>query len=189
MKKFYLQSFKFLKENKLFFYIISGLFTASIILGYLLPIFFEEFIRQFIEQITEKTVNMNFIQLFLFILQNNIKTAFLGLVFGVLFGIIPLFLTFFNGYVLGFVINKVLSFSDSSVLLRLLPHGIFEIPALIISLVLGLKLGMFIFKKKGSRKKEFFYSLENSLQVFLFIVVPLLILAGLIEAALIIWLR
>jgi len=31
---------------------------------------------------------------------------------------------------------------------RLLPHGIFELPAVFISLGMGLKIGMFIFQKK-----------------------------------------
>ena len=36
----------------------------------------------------------------------------------------------------------------SSDLFRLLPHGIFELPAIFISLGLGLRFGMFIFQKE-----------------------------------------
>ena len=56
-------------------------------------------------------------------------------------------------------------------------------PAVFISLGLGLKLGMFIFSKKPGLelRKRFF----ESLNVFLFIVVPLLIIAAIIEGILI----
>ena len=88
-----------------------------------------------------------------------------------------------NGYVLGFVAYLVVNSDGILVLWRLFPHGIFELPAIFISLGLGLKVGTFIFQKKKfeSLKK---YSL-NSLRVFLFIVLPLLIIASIIEGSLI----
>ncbi len=127
---------------------------------------------------------MSFLQLFVFILQNNLITAFFGLLLGVFLGLFPLLLTFLNGYVLGFVANLSVGIGGFSSLWRLVPHGIFELPALIISLGLGLKLGMFVFSKNP--KKQLVYDLENSLRVFLFVILPLLIVAGLIETGLLI---
>ena len=69
------------------------------------------------------------------------------------------------------------------VLWRIFPHGIFELPAVFISLGLGLKLGTFIFQRNKLKAfAEFFW---NSLRVFLFIVLPLLIIAAIIEGSLI----
>ena len=111
-------------------------------------------------------------------------TAFLGLISGIFLGLFPLLLTFLNGYVLGFVMRLSVSAVGVGSLWRLVPHGIFELPALIISLGLGLKLGMFIFSKKPIKQLK--YDLDNSLRVFFFVIVPLLLIAGFIEAGLII---
>lgn len=185
----YKQIWKFIKESRNYFYLVLGLFIVSILIGYIFPVFFSDFIKKFIEEIVKKTEGLKNWQLFIFILQNNLQTAFLGLIFGILFGILPLILILFNGYVLGFVANKTVAIAGSGVLIRLLPHGIFEIPAIILSFGLGLRLGMFIFKKSGQRKKEFMYSFGNSMKTFLYVIIPLLIIAALIETWLIVILK
>ena len=83
--------------------------------------------------------------------------------------------------------NKVAAGNGYLILLRLLPHGIFEIPALILSLGLGLKLGFFIFTK--NKKKYLKDNLINSLRVFVYIILPLLIIAAIIEASLMVLMK
>ena len=131
---------------------------------------------------------MNFIQLFIFIFQNNLKSSFIGLTSGILLGILPLIMIFFNGYLLGFISNKVTQAYNFGVLWRLLPHGIFEIPAIIISLGLGVRIGVSLISTDFKQiKKNLLYHIENSLIVFLFVVFPLLLIAALIEAALMVF--
>jgi len=182
----YKQSWKFIKDSRIYLWIIAALFFASAVFGFLFPVFFLDYINKFMEQISAQTEGLNFIQLFLFIFSNNIKTAFIGLFSGILAGIIPIAIVLFNGYVLGFVANRVVLNSGVSVLWRLLPHGVFEIPALILSLGLGLRMGWFIFKEKGKRMKELSYSLINSAKVFIYLIIPLLVIAAIIETALIV---
>ena len=170
-----------MKKSRNYFYAVFLLFVLSALFGYIFPVFFVEFIKKFVEEIVGKTRGMNFFQLFIFIFSNNIITAFFAVLFGIIF-VFPLFLAFFNGYVLGFVSNKVAGSFGYSILLRLLPHGIFEIPALIISLGLGLRLGISLFLKNPG--KSLVYNLKNSLRVFVYIILPLLIIAGIIEAGL-----
>lgn len=181
------KSWKFLKESKNYLIFIAILFLASLLLGLILPIFFQEMIMNFIKQVVIQTKDLNFLQLFFFILQNNLLTAFSGLILGVVFGIIPVFFTILNGYVLGFVMNKV-AYVDILSVFKVLPYGIFELSAVIISLALGLRLGMFIFRKRKN-KKVFYSDMENYFRIFLFIVIPLLVVAALIEAGLIILLE
>ena len=103
-----------------------------------------------------------------YIFLNNLQSSFFGLVLGVFFGIFPIITTIVNGYILGFVSIKVVSVEGIFVLWRLFPHGIFELPAVFISLGLGLKFGSFMFqKKKFDSLKDYFV---NSLRVFFFIV-------------------
>jgi len=183
-KKFasYGKCWEYLKESKVYFLIILLVFLISAVVGFIKPVFLVEFIEKFVKELIEKTEGMNFFQLLIFIFQNNLITAFIGMIFGLILGVFPLFTSVMNGYVLGFVSNKVVGVVGVGSLWKLIPHGIFEIPALIISLGLGLKLGMFIFAK--DKKKQVLYDLGNSLRVFLLVILPLLIIAAIIETGL-----
>ena len=87
------------------------------------------------------------------------------------------------GCLFGFCSAMVVMCEGFGGLWRLAPHGIFELPALFISLGLGLKLGMFFLEK--DKVKTFRNYLWNSLRVFLYIIIPLLLVAALIEGTLI----
>jgi stage II sporulation protein M len=105
------------------------------------------------------------------------------MILGIFFGVFPIITIIINGYILGYVALATTNAESFFSLWRILPHGIFELPAVFISLGLGLKLGTFIFHDdKIKSLKEFFVS---SIKVFLFIIVPLLIVAAVIEGALI----
>ena len=165
-------------------FIVLILFFLTMLLGYVYPVFFKDFILKFIQELAEKTAGMDFLELYGYILANNIKTAFLGMIFGIIFGILPVAFTLLNGYVLGFVSAMSVNLVGKSILLRLLPHGVFEFPALVISFGLGIKLASYIFARNPRR--QFFYDLKESLRVFIFVIIPLLTIAAIIEAWLII---
>jgi len=181
----YIECWRYLEKNKIYFLIISLIFLVSLIIGFFFPVFLVDVIEKFLKELVGKTTGMNFFQLLIFIFQNNLLTAFVGLLFGIFLGLFPLLLSSLNGYVLGFVFERTVKVGGYGVLWRIFPHGIFELPALIISLGLGLRLGMSIFSRKKDIKKELLYNLESSLRVFLFIVLPLLLIAAIIESALI----
>ena len=185
----YSKLWAFIKESRNYLLIAGLLFMASAVIGFIFPVFLIDYITSFMEQIAGLTDGMGFFRLFLFILGNNLKTTFIVILSGILAGVSPILLAVFNGYVLGFIAGKAVGALGTSVLLRLLPHGIFEIPALILSLGVGLRLGMFIFKKRGKRKKELIHSFVNSLKVFFYIILPLLVIAAIIESALIVMLK
>jgi len=187
MKNYYKQCWKFIKESRSYIYFISILFLISATFGFAYPVFFTDIIKKLIEEITSKTSGLGFFQLFLFIFQNNITTAFTGVIFGVFLGILPLIFCFFNGYVLGFVMNKSSSVGFFGIIGRLLPHGIFEIPALVISLAIGLRLGLVYFEKRKKKEKlgkKVIGTFKNALMVFLLVVIPLLLVAAFIETCL-----
>jgi stage II sporulation protein M len=100
-----------------------------------------------------------------------------------LFGIYSFFNILSNGIVLGYVFSKLVDASKLTEFWRILPYGIFELPAIFISLALGIKLGMFIFSKE--KIAELKIRFKESLIVFVFCVIPLLITAAIIEGVLI----
>ena len=92
----------------------------------------------------------------------------------------PIFNAFFNGTLLGYVYSKAIVFEGYLVIWRLFPHGILELPAVFISLGLGVHLGAALFGK--NKRETLITRSKKSLRVFLSVIVPLLILAALIES-------
>jgi len=166
----YKKYFNYIKKNRKFIYIILLLYFASSILGYIFPSLFQNYID-------------NFIKMLIFIFQNNLKTAFFGLLLGIVLGIFPLLLTFFNGYVLGYVSRLAINKEGGFILWKLFPHGIFELIAVFLSFAFGLKLGYILLTSK-KKKKEFVKEFSIILEIFVYIIIPLLLLAAIIETSL-----
>lgn len=182
-KENYIQSWEYIKESRHFIYSIIILFLFFVILGFFFPVpeNISAYIMEFIGELLRKTEGMSSGELIKFIFLNNIQGSFFGMIFGILLGIFPLISVVANGYLLGFVAAESVQSQGILILWRLVPHGILEIPALFISLGLGLRLGMFIFQKNKLKSLQK-YILE-SLRVFLFVVMPLLIIAAIIEGS------
>lgn len=181
----FLDSKEFVKSLKIYLWIIIGLLAFSILMGILMPCLFEKEVLKLISQIMKKTSGLNSLELIKYIFMNNLQSSFVGLIAGVFFGVFPILSSIVNGYVIGFVINKTIAVSGVLIIWRLLPHGIFEIPAVVISLAMGLKLGTFIFFYHRKFWKELWQVFKKCLLAFIFIVIPLLIIAGIIEGLLI----
>jgi len=117
------------------------------------------------------------------IFKNNAIDSFLALIFGIGFGIVPVFIVAINGFFLGMV---ALVFSKQTslpfVLAAILPHGIIELPMVLLSAGIGLKLGHEVYMYfKGIRtnlKEEF----KRGIWFFIRFIVPLLFIAAFIES-------
>jgi stage II sporulation protein M len=115
---------------------------------------------------------------------NNTIKALLVIVGGLALGLFPIIFLLANGMALGFVLSASMqSRGVLTALLAILPHGIFELPAILLATSMGLLLG-------GSAIKTLFRPGEASirselalaLKLFVRIVVPLLVIAALVEA-------
>lgn len=181
----YKKSWKYIKESKKFIYLSIGIFSFFLFIGYFIPApeFISKEIMKFFREIIEQIQDMSQYEIIEFIISNNVRGSFLIILFGVLFGLFPIISTISNGYLLGF--SALLAVKSGGILAiwNIFPYGIFELPAIFISLGIGIKLGTFIFQKK--KLDSFVNYLINSLRIFLLIIVPLLIIAGIIEGTLI----
>ncbi len=186
LREEYKQSWNYLKESSKFIWIIVGIFVFFVLIGAFVPLPAEisNEIFSFMKNILAQTEGMSQLQLTWFIFFNNLKSSFFGMVFGIFLGLFSIFTSLANGFVVGFIMKLSVSKIGILSLWKILPHGIFELPAVFISLGMGLKMGGFIFKKE---KLNFLNdSLKRSLKVFLLIVIPLLVIAAIIEAGLIV---
>lgn len=181
LREFYRKNWKYIRDSKKFIFVIIGIFLFFVLVGLFIPAPESVFrwISDYITEIMGKTTGLSAGQLISFVFFNNLQSSLFGLIFGALFGIFPIFVALFNGYILGFVLNASIDAGGIIVIWKLLPHGIFELPAVFISLGFGLRLGTrLLFRKKRKDFKNEFY---KALRVFFFVVIPLLLIAAIIE--------
>ncbi len=176
------ESLEYLKESRNYIIAVMLIFLGGILLGFIFPGQLG-FLDEILKGIIDKIKGLGTLETILFILQNNLRASFYGMVFGVLLGIFPVIGSLSNGVILGYVMQKVWVDSGVREFWRILPHGVFELPAIFISLALGLRLGMFIFAKNKS--DGFLERARKSMILFVCVVIPLLIIAALIEGLLI----
>lgn len=181
----YKESFNFIKETKKFIFAIIIIFIIFSFIGFFVPASpeIENQIISFIQELIEKTKDMSQTELISFIFTNNIQSSFFGMIFGILLGIFPIITSIINGYLLGYIAAIATNTEGILSLWRILPHGIFELPAIFISLGLGLKLSTFIFQKE--KLKSLKINFIKSIKTFILIIIPLLIIAAIIEGILI----
>ena len=71
----------------------------------------------------------------------------MAIVLGIAFGVFPLVTAIVNGYLIGFVAREAVAQEGLFVMWQLFPHGIFELPAVIFSIGIGMKIGMSLLHK------------------------------------------
>lgn len=163
------------------------IFLFAIFFGYFLaknsPTISQSFLDQLIKIFRPIIEGPPLLQFF-FIFFKNSLTIFLIILAGILFGILPSLSLFINGQVLGMIF--FLSQSKMPLLIFLkatLPHGIIEIPVIIVGSAMGLDLGKLLilrvfFKRKENIKGKF----NTAFNFFIKVLVPFLLLAAAIES-------
>lgn len=181
-KGMFSESLSYIRESQNFIYFGIILFFLSSAIAFFLPGHFS-FIDKLLAQIAGQIDGLGVYELMIFIFKNNFLSAVFAVVFGVFLGIFPIFNSLFNGALLGYMFSRVIAEHGFFVLWRILPHGIFELPAIFIAIGVGIRLGLFVFAV--DKKKEFLYRFDNALKVLVTVVLPLLIVAAIIESFLI----
>lgn len=186
------ESWKYVGENKKYIFSVFAIFIIFIIIALVFPVpaELEQQIKLMIRKLVLATKDLNWLDLISYIFTNNLVVSITAVIFGSLFCLAPLIITVFNGYVLGYVVKitiQELGFSGGiASLWRLLPHGIFEIPAIIISLALGFKLGVSFFNSLNKNSLRFFLNdFWKAVRAIFYVILPLLIIAAIIEGILI----
>ncbi len=181
----YRKCFDFIKESKNHIYFMIGIFFVIAIIGFIFPIFFKEQIFDMMKRLVGMFEGLNAYQTVALIFLNNLKASFMMIVLGFIFGIVPLVSAIDNGYLLGFVARYSVNSNGVLVLWKIFPHGVFELPAILISMGLGLKIGMGVLLKDPNKNRTFKRNFKESMRIFLFIILPLLVIAAIIEGLLI----
>lgn len=128
---------------------------------------------------------------FVFIFLNNSIKSVVIIFLGALFGILPVFFLLINGAVIGYLIHlSAIQGQDLFTLIvkGLLPHGIIEIPAIIIACAFGLQFGgkvlaaLFRAGKRNEREADHWRAFMRQTFTASVWIVILLFVAAIIES-------
>ena len=168
---------------------VLSLFTASCVLGFWAPGIigentFESARGQFTMWMSDYGAYLW--SLAFFIIIKNTWTTYLWMRLGTLYGFLPYCASFFNGTVIGaFVKWTSHSVGNYHAVWQMLPHGIFEVPAFILAFGMGVQIGSVRFSgQRGAPVRE---AVKKANLVFVYLSIPLLVLAGFIEASFILY--
>ena len=175
-------------ENKKIFGIVIGVF----ILGMLIAAVIANDIADFLLPLLKESLggDSTSINAFSIMYQNEISA--LTIVAGsAIFGIYPILASFANGFAIGFLAGHLIKsiYTLALFLTLIIPHGIFEIPALLSDCVSGILLFLFIYrvlkdKINGMTLKEAYYNNQKTIKhmiILLVVSIILFMIAALIE--------
>jgi len=165
----------YLGESRKYFYFVALVFLIGGILGFIFKDslgFLDSLLNEIVGQISDLSLTGTI----LFIFKNNLSSALFAMLLGIFLGVMPLFNAIFNGVVVGYVLARASALDGWGVLFKLLPHGIFELPAIFIALGMGLRLG------GGFLENYFSYHQKNSYKRFFGILALIIGFLGIIFA-------
>jgi stage II sporulation protein M len=120
--------------------------------------------------------------LFFIIFINNAIKALAIIFLGILLGLPPLLFIVVNGFILGGLGSALESVNGwRYVMASFVPHGVIEIPVILLSAALGFTVGMESFKWLIRRESRVKLQLSNGLKVYVRWILPGLAVAAIIE--------
>lgn len=156
------------------------LFFAGFAYGYLNPTVAEPWMEQ-LEELAEGLHGASPLTIFITIFINNSLTAGLSILLGPFLGILPAVSAVVNGGLLGIVALR-----HGEELWKIIPHGIFELPAVFLAWGLGFWCAGALLSH--SRLHVLKVRMKAGLDLYVRLIVPLLFIAAMIETAAILFL-
>ena len=144
-------------------------------------------LQNFMDQIAESGVIDDEGQMSVFaLLMNNWRAMLVSALYGLIpFLFLPLISLLTNGLLMGvmFGIYQANGISLLALLAGLVPHGIFEIPALVFSIACGVRLcrNMCLMVTSSPHKVPFLVLAEDLLRVLVLVIAPLTMVAAFVE--------
>ena len=175
--------------NRWLMLLTAGVFFVGIVAGAILakayPFATESLLRAYAEQI-EQLGGAESISTAA-ILRNNLRILLLSPVLAVLtLGLYPLIVATLPGVILGMLAVQIDMIAPLKVLVGLvlvLPHGVFELPAIAFGSALSMRLAWSLFRPVSSLSatENVVWAAVNTIKGYVFLVIPLLVLAAWVE--------
>lgn len=179
----------YLYDIRLFIAIVVALFILSGAIGYMVPQASPETSKALLSGLQQKADQLSDqseLMMMLGIFSNNAAGSLMALLFGLIAGIFPVFFVAANGMVIGIVLELMVAklgvATGAAVFAAgILPHGILELPAVLVSTAIGLKLGYEALRSVIRREDSVTGEIGKGLLIFFFWILPILFIAAIIE--------
>jgi stage II sporulation protein M len=166
--------------------VILLLFCATITVGWVgtmqNPAIGENLMKLFEKEVAGQIMGKDTTDIFVKLFFNNLEACILLFLGGASFGILTIFIMSLNGILIGAIMEIVhKEHSVAFVAAAILPHGVFEIPAFIISGALGILLAQSLINEwyNGADTAE---DAKKFGRTFILYVIPLVAIAAFVEA-------
>ncbi|MBO8165310.1 MAG: stage II sporulation protein M [Brevibacillus sp.] len=147
-------------------------------------------LEKIVKTIQEDNTTAN---VFWLIFKNNVTSSVLMMVLGLLFAVFPISGLVSNGVLLGYILETMSARGINWLqvfVIGILPHGIFELPAVIFAASLGIRYGILVFRTIGAvwrtdrkqRVKQDWQRIIRQFPAALFTVIGLLLVAAIVES-------
>lgn len=165
--------------------ILTLVFAVSFLAGTAAPTSIRQQMTEMVQAVTGNYQGLAGGTLFFNILVQNMVASILVLVSGVIVGILPVFAIGSNGFGLGVLYRQAVEVSGyPKAVLKVLPYGVFGIPALLIAASFGLWFGVKVVRRMRGREDTLLrFHVEHAFRRYFAIVFPLLVVGAAIETA------
>jgi stage II sporulation protein M len=146
------------------------------------PVIGENLMKLFEKEVAGQIMGKDSVDIFVKLFLNNLEACILLFLGGASFGILTIFIITLNGILIGAIMEIVhKDHSIGFVVAAILPHGIFEIPAFIISGAIGILLAQSLINEwyTGTDTAE---DAKKFARTFILYVLPLVAIAAFVEA-------
>lgn len=164
---------------KKYILVVTIIFVMSIFLGSILTETSSDVKKEAKDLAYTKVPKLSKIERVVDIFVYNVVYSFLSIV---LFGIAAIYVAFMNGFAIGMLLNFVGKMHGVwFVILELIPHGIIEIPALLISASIGLRI-WHVWWSGGWWSENMTRELISGIKFYIKWIVPMFLIAAFIES-------
>jgi uncharacterized membrane protein SpoIIM required for sporulation len=178
LKNLFSESRKTISQARNCIFVAIVLYCCAIFVGWIYAdnfSFLEEQIKKLAAQFAGKDAITFIFKIFL----HNLIATYVAMCLLVFFGTVPATIAILNGLILGWLLANPVGMPEVNMFVVLIPHGIFEWPAMLIACGIGIWRGVgYRFSEDPGTWKERW---QTANKVFFTITLPLLLIAAIIE--------
>jgi stage II sporulation protein M len=141
-----------------------------------------------LQNISDQLTSKGTVERILIIWENNLQVTTLMVLLGFFLGFFPFFSLYINGFLIGYTVylGTIVDHQPWLLALGILPHGIIEIPTVILAASFGMRLGLqwLLPKARGKRKRMLNEALLDCMAILALSYI-LLLFAAVIEGGLV----
>jgi stage II sporulation protein M len=135
-----------------------------------------------LEELVQMLEGLSPLEIMLLIFINNTIAMFIAILFGIVLGIVPLLVLVLNGFIIGTIVRLLLVENGLPFIIAgLVPHGIIEIPLLLLSTSIGIRIGHEVLRALAGKPSDIKGVFIKGMKLFFYWMIPLIFVAALIE--------